>query len=189
MKLVSISGIVLKTEDKMRGEKHNPRRVIIETETDAEMDTVRAALRGAKWMHVGKGGKLTFTDAYPQPGEVEDQLQLELFWGKGLGSPTYFKKTAGETTAIDPSIYVQSISGYDANYDENAKALEKAGFEVLRSRRLEDGTVWEIWYLPGKWAAKGPIEGESTDIIVRWLFSLGVGQVSTEGIHYGLRVE
>ena len=189
MFLRSISNMVEETEDTMRGDEHNPRRIVLEAKDDEEMDKVKAAVHGALWMHFGRSGKVATAPAYPEPGKVEDPLQLELFWGKALESPTYFHNLAGKESKDDPAFYVQSIGGYSPNYHENAAALEEAGFEVLRSRRSRDGAVWEIWYLPGKWHAKGPIEGKNTKEITNWICHLGVGQISVEGSYYGLSVD
>jgi hypothetical protein len=63
-----------------------------------------------------------------------------------------------------PSFVVQHLCGYHwtpENYAREAEKLAGWGFECLRSRRLPGGQFWELWYLPGLWAARGGLRDET----------------------------
>jgi len=58
-------------------------------------------------------------------------------------------------------IIITSLCGHyysKASYKLQAKKLESYGFEVLRSKEGEDKKIWEMWYLPGPWSAKGDLK-------------------------------
>lgn len=57
-------------------------------------------------------------------------------------------------------IIVRHLSGYDFDperYKIVAAELESWGFQCLRSSRGADGKFWEMWFLPGPWAAAGDL--------------------------------
>jgi hypothetical protein len=154
---------------------------------EEEFEPIKAALsNGAYWLR-NHDGKAQALPAYDPPGTVEDALQLSFHWGANLELPTYFR-TEGARGYL-PAIYVQGISGYDGHYLEKAEQLEAAGFDVLRSRRGKDGSVWEVWYLPSVMFARGPIEDFNMDDVVAWLQFLGVGSITIGGDHWGLGVD
>ena len=85
--------------------------------------------------------------------------------------------------------FVSGLQAYDGEYDRRAESLARAGFDCMRSRRGLDGRIWEHWYLSGRWAARGPIEGKSDDEILKWLVSLGPGTIVESGRHWGLALD
>lgn len=99
------------------------------------------------------------------PDPTEDPI-VGPHW-KEAGEPKFSTLTRMEVDRwMDPSIVIQNLCGYywsEENYAKQAKTLERFGFTCLRSRRGADGNYWEIWYLPGFWAA----EGELRDVIER----------------------
>ena len=90
------------------------------------------------------------------------------------------------------SIYIQHPQGYDGDnrYRETTKKLEEAGFIRLRSEKDKEGKYWEIWYLPGPWAARGRIEGLSHGLIISWVMNhIRPGEIESNGKHYGLSID
>ena len=88
-------------------------------------------------------------------------------------------------------IFVQHIQGYggEEQYKENEKVFTGAGFDRLRSEKGDDGKYWEIWFLPGRYAAKGPIEGKSKKDIQRWVAGRSPGQVWLNSMMLALVVD
>lgn len=129
--------------------------------TEEEVRRFEGALRGQWWM-VGDDGRLRFEPARkPTPAPAEDPMLPQ--WREHVvseeGEPRYHLSLFGEG---DPdtqtsSIIIQHLCGYNytpESYKETAEFLEECGFSCLRSRRGDDGRFWEIWFLPGLWAAK-----------------------------------
>jgi len=59
-----------------------------------------------------------------------------------------------------PSFVIQHLCGYgytERRYYDEVRRLTSWGFECLRSRRGANGSFWELWLLPGFWAAKGDL--------------------------------
>lgn len=100
-----------------------------------------------------------------------------------------------------PHYAIQHLCGYnwtEDNYKRQAQVLMDCGFECLRSRRGKDGRFWEIWYLPGNWAAQGLLKlvidqqilkdqtghwTKTVDVVVKWLcnnVSFGTLDVSVQ---------
>lgn len=69
------------------------------------------------------------------------------------------------------SVFVWGLTGYDgeAVYEERAWKMREVGFVCLRSPRDESGKIWEKWFLPGTWCAKGPLKGKTLAEVCRWL--------------------
>lgn len=90
------------------------------------------------------------------------------------------------------SIYIQSITGYDGPsvYEKRAAKLTEFGFVRLRSEPGEDGKHWEIWYLYGAVAAKGPLKGKSHDEILKAVMqSVGPGTIEVTNQCFGLSID
>lgn len=92
-------------------------------------------------------------------------------------------------------------TNYKAEYANKAEMLLRNGFECLRSikhkeyREYKNGigvgnfhdSCWEIWYLPGKWCAKGYLKGKSTEDIIKWICEyIRPGTIDCDGKHYAL---
>lgn len=85
------------------------------------------------------------------------------------------------------SFYVQHIAGYDGDRFRKAQKLVLCGFSVLRSKRGINGKCWEIWYLPGAWAAEGELRNKSEDKILDWLIhEIRLGTIDLSGQSLGL---
>lgn len=90
----------------------------------------------------------------------------------------------------DPAIFVEHIQGYSGDWKGKAEKMEAAGFELLRSRRGKDGKIWEVWFLPATWFARGPIKGFKHDKIRTWLFQvISPGNVTIAGERWGLAID
>jgi|GEM_PF-904485 len=125
-----------------------------------ECERLEAVTHGQCWVKVGEDGRLEFRDARkPLPEPVEDKEML------GFWSHTDPRRRKVQLQLLDPErdpycphIVIQSLCGYHytpENYEKEAGKLQSYGFECLRSRRGADGRFWEVWYLPGFWAARG----------------------------------
>lgn len=94
-----------------------------------------------------------------QPSTETRGVQLELFplFGED-GQPGHHNS---------PSFTIQSLCGYNYtpnNYRIQAECLASFGFQCLRSQRDPlTGQFWEIWYLPGAWAASGRLREAIAD--------------------------
>lgn len=130
-----------------------------------EISSVDGVANGYNWMTI-QDGVPKFVSVYeslPEPAvddemlpfwrklsEEHESTQLELF---DLGTEKLQNSS--------PSFIVQHLCGYrytSDNYRYNAELLESYGFECLRSRRRANGRFWEVWLLPGTWAAKGELQ-------------------------------
>ena len=173
-----------------QGHKYGTDKFNVEFECDSEEEL--AALEGmshsTKWVRI-IDGKLEVCEAY-KPTPVEDP-HLE-FHFPAANNPV-LHHTHPSKDRLTGAIYVQHILGYrtDISYKDQAKLLEKAGFECLRSRRGDDGLTWEIWYLASPFLGEGPIKGMKTTTEIRkWLFNeIRPGEVTLEGEHWGLSVD
>lgn len=133
--------------------------------TQREGELVEGSILGGHhWIRRGSDGRLENVPSYlPLPDPVVDE-EMYPFWRKleqgeviqpKLVSSGYLPKGYGA------SISIQHLCGYyytKENYRKQAEKLTKFGFVCMRSRRGDDATFWEIWYLPGVWAAKGELE-------------------------------
>ena len=93
-----------------------------------------------------------------RPGGTEEApVQLEMF--HHAGNEDYSRHGS-------PSITIQSLCGYQYTaeyYAYQAKLLESYRFTCLRSRRGTSGQFWELWFLPGVWAAQGQLREAIVD--------------------------
>jgi len=108
--------------------------------------------------------------------------------------PKYLKpdEVGGQSWAESTtSIYVHGLGGYGVHETEMKRrvdAMNAAGFECMRSPRGQDGKYWEVWYLPGPWSAKGPIEGMKMQDILEWLCQQGPGSIDLVRQQFGLSI-
>lgn len=121
---------------------------------------VECALGGACWVR-GEGDGVVRHDRFPQPAPA---LEVDPVIGP------HFPGRQAQTSFIpyedspppDGPVYAQHLCGYGytaENYGRAAAWMESAGFQCMRSPRGPTGMYWEIWYLPGPYCARGPIEG------------------------------
>lgn len=139
-------------------------RINISGLTELEQERLEGALLGQWWV-TGAGGRLQFSPARePAPAPTEDEMMPQ--WRKpqdGDGTEQYQTELFGdmELTGRSSSILIQHLCGYSytpEGYKANAEFLESCGFACMRSRRGDDGRYWEIWFLPGLWAARGRLK-------------------------------
>src|SRR3990172_9071875 len=167
-----------------QGHKYGTSKAFVEFECDTqeEYEALRAMSHSTKWVRI-IDGKMEVCEAF-KPVPLEDP-HLEFHFPAANNPVLHHRRPSGPKE--NGAIYVQHIMGYHGGYDgelvtykDQSRKMEKAGFECLRSRRGEDGLTWEIWYLPGPWAGRGPIKGMKTvDDIRKWLFNeIRPGEVS-----------
>ena len=164
---------------------------------EAAVPFFEAMLNGVRWARVVKG-KLVTAPVHKEPPTPVADPPIDACWPQpGREKPVQLRLNL-DFDHRDPkewgadkhkSIYVQHLSGYGDKYDQKVKVFEEAGFCCLRSRRGDDGQYWEIWYLSGAWAAKGPIKDKTTDEIVRWVMGYGPGTIEVAGAHWGLAID
>ncbi|MEX1027291.1 MAG: hypothetical protein WD049_04690 [Candidatus Paceibacterota bacterium] len=137
--------------------------VTIKGLTKGERDDIQAALHGVCWVR-SKNGRLTRSDLADPPREPYD-TDMHPYWrpateGELSNGPLMFDIKGTLPKHSSPSFLIQSLCGYGYTPDRYVKAsqtLESFGFECMRSRRGRDGHYWEIWYLPGLYAARGKL--------------------------------
>lgn len=138
----------------------------IEGLNQTEIDLLTAAVsHGQQWVRI-VNGRIEFAPIHeapptptedpmlPQwrrPSDVEgsDEYQIQLF------------EPVGGWKNQSASIVIQHLCGYNytpEGYKANAEFLEECGFVCARSRRINGGAFYEIWYLSGLWAAKGRLK-------------------------------
>lgn len=157
-----------------------------------EIENIENALTtGTYWIRKDDEDNIIFVSAYKPPAKLEDH-DINPYFKKG----TIRRLTKGllkkDDTSSDQScsFFVQHLGGYGDYYSKNISQMENAGFECLRSRRGKDGKYWEIWYLPGLWAGKGPLEKVKTKReVIKFLSQLGVGQFEVATEHWGLALD
>ncbi len=126
--------------------------------TAQEVERLEGTLRG-QWWAKGNAGRIEFSPAYePTPAPTEDAM-LPQWRMPGIESDAYQTELFDHNWSHQsPSILIQHLCGYNytnEGYKANAEVLEECGFMCMRSQRTDNGQFWEIWFLPGFWAAKG----------------------------------
>lgn len=148
--------------------------------THREMDQIEGWLKGCYWATVENGRLHVCATRNEVPGPVDD-IEMLPFWRKfedrtATMQTSLFDVDMNIEKAISPHFLIQHLCGYGytpEKYIENAKILESYGFECMRSKRGTDGKFWEIWFLPGLYAAKGAFE----EYLKREQHSSGTGTV------------
>jgi len=164
--------------------------------TEKEIRALKNALtNGTNWVRINKRGTLIKVPAFKVP-EVLDDDAISPYFKHIKQIISYFANTSIRRLAKthdhpnDPSYFVQHITGYGGDYKERKVSMEAVGFECLRSRRGKDGKYWEIWYLPGVWAATGELEGKAHKEIMAYLCQVvNPGQITVSGERWGLGVD
>jgi len=168
--------------------------------TEEEINKLTRALQtGIDWIRSVYCSELRYSDeknewiettlvtspALEEPEPLDDPLVAEHF---KPGCPKKLDQNLSEENQ-SPSYFVQHITAAGGNYEAKVVKMEEVGFSCLRSRRGEDGEIWEVWYLPGKWAAQGELKDSTDDQIVKFLCGMGVGQFCTTGSRWGLSLD
>lgn len=125
-----------------------------------EFERFQGLIHGQNWMSV-KDGRMVFRGIFaPLPDPVEDQEMLP-FWNREDARMHMMQKEIFDQERMAfpfaAHIVIQHLCGYEytpENYKKEAEKLVRYGFAQMRSRRGNDGQFWEIWFLPGTWAAQ-----------------------------------
>lgn len=136
--------------------------------TDEEREKIEGMVNvGLSWMTKAPEGHLRFSPIHePLPAPIPDEAMLP-FWRRCDLRPTgiqmEFFGSEEPLQQHSPSISIRSLCGYHytpEGYRIEAKKLKSYGFECLRSQRATNGQFFEIWFLPGLWAARGNLQSE-----------------------------
>jgi len=147
---------------------------------------LEAFFNGHKWIRMNEEGRLRQAPVYKKTPKPTFDQDTGPIWTKG---PVKLRRRSEKGASIGGrSFFVQHIGGYSGNRKKKAQRMVLAGFSVLRSHRGTDGKCWEIWYLPGDWAAEGEIRNKSERQILNWLRNeIAPGQIELSGGTWGLR--
>lgn len=110
----------------------------------------------------GRLEKVNTLEDLPDP-KVDEELyphfSKEFYFGEGaVLRDLIFDK---ERRLDMASFIIHSVCGYGytaENYKWQTAKLDSWGFICLRSRRDTGNRFWEVYYLPGIWAAKGDLK-------------------------------
>ena len=148
------------SEGKVHLQQYGGDTVTFKGLSSEENEKMQGVANGMWWVKIVEG-KAVFMPAYKQlPPPIEDEEVLP-FWGPRQSVRFEVFEISSNKHHNDTSIIIQSICAYSyssENYKGKSEKLESYGFDCLRSRRGNDGQYWEIWYLPGLWAAKGSLQ-------------------------------
>lgn len=133
--------------------------------TPDEIEALEGMANGAQWVKGDKVLGAVSIDAFRASPEPQDDPLIPAQWQRSEGtiapgSARLIDHLPPEEGWHDPSFIVQHLCGYGftpEKYKGVAVQMQQLGFECLRSRRARDGHFWEIWFLPGAWAAKGEL--------------------------------
>lgn len=139
----------------------------VENLDQSELDAVEGALEiGSQWVRRNpETGRLMTRPAFEKlPDPVRDE-KMHPHWRPPLEAEDLGRDLfdLGPDTPLDhsPSIYISSLCGYGYSpdmYKQVAETLESFGFACMRSARGTSGKYWEVWYLPGLFAAEGGLK-------------------------------
>lgn len=144
----------------MRAAAHSKTAITLEG-TEEEIEAVHAMLAGTKYLHQDSDAVVGLDKFNPLPAPIDDPA-LKEHWQTldKIGNWGLWSSKEPISYLTSPAICIQHLCGYyysEANYKKAVTQLESFGFHCLRSRRKSSGRFWEIWYLPGLWAAEGQL--------------------------------
>lgn len=172
--------------------KHRTTAITIEADKKEDLAAFEAMLGSHKWIRQNEYGELETSPAHRDPPILYDKM-IDPIWN---GKPARIRQLREaeerhKKIFVDRSFYVQHIAGYSGGFSEKAQRMFINGFVPLRSKRsTRDGKCWEIWYLPGAWAAEGELRGKTEKQVKSWLFEkIGPGTVQLTGESWGLSID
>lgn len=132
--------------------------------TVEEAKHAEGLINGQNWMSV-ENGRPIFRGKFAElPDPIQDENMLP-FWRKVTPEEGHLQQEIFDPEMAEfpfaAHIVIQSLCGYGytpENYRRESEKLASYGFVQMRSRRENDGRYWEIWFLPGTYAAKGDLE-------------------------------
>jgi len=129
--------------------------------TKAEIDQLRQMMCGAAWVRQADVGVVSVNRFEPLPAPEADPLLAE-HWQRSEKQPSQtVVNHASPGGYHSPGYYASHLCGYGwtpERYAQECRRFTSFGFQCMRSRRGEDGRIWEVWYLPGNWAARGELK-------------------------------
>jgi hypothetical protein len=131
----------------------------------SEIEALEGMVNGAQWVKGDKSAGALTIDAYKALPVPQDDPLLPPQWQRSEGTIAHGSARLVDHVSPDegwhsPSFVVQHLCAYGftvEKYRAEAVKMQQLGFECLRSRRSRDGKFWELWFLPGSWAAKGAL--------------------------------
>jgi|SaaInlLV_10m_DNA_2_1039722.scaffolds.fasta_scaffold00376_7 hypothetical protein len=129
----------------------------------SEHAALKALLHGTAWVTVHKGRLKASPTFLPAPTPLEDPAMAPFWPSMPIPDNTTIDMFPQEYETYSPGFIIQHLCGYGYSpegYKTEADKLTEWGFSCMRSQRGEDGQYWEMWYLPGLWAAKGRMRDE-----------------------------
>ena len=130
--------------------------------TKEEIDIIRAMLVGKHWVSV-RGEKVETVDVFKALPPPEDDPMIPPKWQTEFGSlPDRFAPDLQDQIPEESRGGTWTSASFYMSHliypKRDIPKVQDWGFECLRSRRGDDGKFWEVWYLPGMWAAKGEMK-------------------------------
>ena len=166
--------------------------ITLEADKNENLVDFETMLNSHKWIRRNEYKELESAPAHRNPPILFDK-DIDPIWDE---KPAIIRQLRdAKKKDIDVythrSFYVQHIAGCDGDRFEKAQKLVLCGFSVLRSKRgTRDGKCWEIWYLPGAWAAQGELRDKTEDKILDWLIhEIRPGTIDLSGQSLGLVTE
>jgi hypothetical protein len=137
--------------------------------TADELNAVEAMMLGLCWLRVTDDGRIERKDRFDEEPRPENDPMIPPSWYErtdwtGRVKIEYARtpdlpEEAKPTEGCCARITVQHLCGYNKTpYKYEAGKMQSFGFECLRSRRGRDGRFWEVWFLPGFYAAAGGLK-------------------------------
>lgn len=140
--------------------------------TNEEVQKIEATVTGGAWWMTIVEGRAVFTPRFKALPDPIDDAEMLPFWRKVTpevrANATHELFEHEVTNPHSVSLSIQHLCAYNytpEGYVAEAAKLESYGFECMRTRRSDlDGKYYEIWFLSGLWAAKGPLQSEIHDL-------------------------
>lgn len=130
--------------------------------TQREADQLESMVRGLSWVGISNERLVSISRHEPLPNPVAD-VSMAPFWS-GVPMSTQCELVPKEhepfsARSLDYAHYtIMGVGAATGDYQLNSEKLLTFGFKQMRSRRGRDGGYWELWYLPGVWAAEGSLK-------------------------------
>lgn len=164
--------------------KNRTTAITIEANKEENLEEFEAMLGSHKWIRQNEYGELETAPAHRNPPILYDKM-IDHIWDGKPAKIRQLREAEEKHKEVfrDRSFYVQHIAGYSGGFSEKAQRMYINGFVPLRSKRsTKDGKCWEIWYLPGAWAAEGELRGKTEEQILSWLCEeIGPGNTELSG--------